>query len=294
MYSVVSPLLGRVDLDRAADHRTDETWLAQAWSTGLVMMLTDEGEVPITEAADGPHVQWRESSSVDQTIDRVLLGIFDDRARFMVNGRRDIKADGWQDLRGVGVQLPEVEASFFVEALGISNWHRTHRHCPRCGAPTRYVEAGWSTECTADQSRHFPRTDPAVIMLVNDGADRCVLGRQAAWPEGRFSILAGFVEPGETAEQAVRREVAEEVGLTVTDVRYVGSQPWPFPASLMLGYVATVTGSEQIVRADGEIAEAAWFSKDDIRQQRGMQMLPNELSIAYHIINGWISGELDA
>lgn len=293
MYSIVSPLLGRVDLDRAAEHRSDDEWLQTAWESALVMVLTDKSEVPITEGPDGPSVQWRESATVDANVDRVLLGRYEDRARFVVGGRRDIKADGWQDLRGVGDQLPEVDAGFFAEAVGITNWHRSHQHCPRCGAPTRYIEAGWSTECTADQSRHFPRTDPAVIMLVHDGADRCVLGRQEAWPEGRFSILAGFVEPGETAEQAVRREVAEEVGLSVTDVRYVGSQPWPFPASLMLGYVATVTGSEEIVRADGEIAEAAWFSKDDIRQQRGMQMLPNGLSIAYHIINGWITGELD-
>lgn len=292
MTGLVSPTLGRYDLDRAAMRRSDDEWLAQAWTAGRVLILTEKLEAPIAEQSDGPALQWRDSSTFPSDIERVFLGIYEDKATFVVRGRRDFKADGWMDLRAVGEDLSPAHAALLVEAVAISQWHDSHRSCPRCGAPTEYVEAGWSTQCTNDGSRHFPRTDPAVIMLVHDGADRCVLGRQPSWPGGRFSVLAGFVEPGETAEQAVRREVEEEVGLKVTDVHYVGSQPWPFPASLMLGFVARVEGSEQIVMNDGEIAEATWFSKDDIRGGRGLEVLPTPISIAYHIIDGWLNGEL--
>ena len=139
----------------------------------------------------------------------------------------------------------------------------------------------------------FPRTDPAVIMLVHDGGDRVVLGRQAVWPPGRFSILAGFVEPGESAEAAVAREVAEEVGLRVTDVRYVGSQPWPFPQSLMLGFVARADGGPTSCVLDpDEIEEARWFTRDELRVgRRAAGALPPPVSIARHILDRWVAGE---
>ena len=148
------------------------------------------------------------------------------------------------------------------------------------------VNGGWVRRCPADGSEHFPRTDPAVIMLVHDGGDRCVLGRQAVWPEGRFSILAGFVEPGESAEAAVAREVDEEVGLAITDVTYAGSQPWPFPSSLMLGYTTRATGSELNLR-DGELAEARWFTRDEVRARA--VRLPPPVSIAHRIITDWVA-----
>jgi NAD+ diphosphatase len=139
-----------------------------------------------------------------------------------------------------------------------------------------------------DDSEHWPRVDPAVIMLVHDGADRCVLGRQAGWPSGRFSILAGFVEPGESAEAAVEREVGEEVGLTVTEVRHIASQPWPFPSSLMLGFIARAVGDLTLHRTDGELAEAGWFSREQIRRREGIGGLPPPVSIARRIIDDWI------
>lgn len=292
MTGLVSPTLGRYDVDRAAERRTDEAWLAKAWADGRVLVLTEKFEAPIAEESAGPALQWRDSSGYADDVERVFLGIYEDTPTFVVRGKRDIKADGWMDLRAVGVELSPEHAALLVEAVAICRWHESHRACPKCGAPTEYVDAGWSTECTNDGSRHFPRTDPAVIMLVHDGADRCVLGRNEAWPEARFSVLAGFVEPGETAEQAVRREIYEEVGLRVTDVHYVGSQPWPFPASVMLGFVARVDGSEEITLHDGEIAEAAWFSRDDLRGTGGPKVLPTPISIAYHIIHGWLEGEL--
>ena len=138
----------------------------------------------------------------------------------------------------------------------------------------------------------FPRTDPAVIMLVHDGADRVVLGRQAVWPPGRFSILAGFVEPGESAEAAVAREVAEEVGLRVTDIRYVASQPWPFPQSLMLGFTARVDGDPTLHLDEDEIEEARWFTRDELRSGAGPRVLPPPVSIARHIIDRWVEGTL--
>jgi NAD+ diphosphatase len=138
----------------------------------------------------------------------------------------------------------------------------------------------------------FPRTDPAVIMLVHDGGDRCVLGRQAVWPPGRLSIQAGFVEAGEAAEGAVAREVAEEVGLEVGDIRYVGSQPWPFPQSLMLGFVARAENPGPLVLDPDEIEEARWFTRDELRSGAGPRALPPPVSIARHILDRWIAGEL--
>jgi NAD+ diphosphatase len=168
---------------------------------------------------------------VDSSQEYVFLGEHDGTAYAVVRSARDLHADRWLGLREIGAELPEVEAGLLVEAIALAQWHDRHLYCPRCGRQTASEQAGWVRRCTQGHEQ-FPRTDPAVIMLVHDGADRCILGRQAVWPAGRFSILAGFVEPGESAEAAVAREVFEEVGVTVTDVRYAGSQPWPFPSSL--------------------------------------------------------------
>ena len=142
--------------------------------------------------------------------------------------------------------------------------------------------------CVEDGSEHFPRTDPAMIVLVTDGADRCVLGRQPGWPAGRYSTLAGFVEPGESAEQAVVREVREETGLTVSDIRYRGSQPWPFPASLMLGFTAQCDAGAEPVAQDGELEDVRWFTRDELRD--GKALLPTSVSIAYLLITDWLQG----
>ena len=178
------------------------------------------------------------------------------------------------------------------QAIGILEWHERNRFSPLSGAADddRARTAGCSAT-RATGTEHFPRTDPAVIMLVHDGGDRVVLGRQAVWPPGRFSILAGFVEPGESAEAAVAREVAEEVGLRVTDIRYVTSQPWPFPQSLMLGFVARAEGDD-ILRLDpDEIEEARWFTRDELRAGDGPRALPPPVSIARHILDRWVAGE---
>jgi NAD+ diphosphatase len=181
-----------------------------------------------------------------------------------------------------------------THAVALANWHAVHTHCPRCGAVTVPEQAGHSRRCPVDGSEHFPRLDPAVIMLVTDPDDRCLLARNAQWPERRVSILAGFVEPGESAEQAVAREVLEETGISVTGARYVGSQPWPMPHSLMLGFRARATGSLRIVVDSDEIAEARWFSRDELRASvaSGEIRLPPPVSIAHRIIESWYGSDL--
>ena len=198
------------------------------------------------------------------------------------------------DLREAAALLNDRDAGLFTHAVALANWHATHTHCPRCGTPTVTVAAGHAQRGPADGSEHFPRVDPAVIMLVTDPDDRCLLARNRRWPERRVSILAGFVEPGESAEQAVAREVGEETGITVARVRYVGSQPWPMPQSLMLGFRASAAGDLEIQVDDEEIAEAHWFSRDELRSALASReiLLPPPVSIAHRLIQSWYGEEL--
>ena len=178
--------------------------------------------------------------------------------------------------------------------MALANWHDTHTHCPVDGTPTVPGPGGHFTVCPKDGTEHFPRTDPAVIMLVTDPDDRCLLARNAAWPGRRVSILAGFVDPGESVEQAVIREVAEETQIKVTNVRYVGSQPWPMPRSLMLGFRAEAPAGQAIVVDREEIAEAYWFSRDELLAAIKAReiALPPPVSIARQIIEQWYGGPL--
>ena len=200
-------------------------------------------------------------------------------------------------LRMIGPSLASEDASLGVHAVGIARWHEKHRFCATCGAPSEPAQAGHVRICTACAAHHFPRTDPAVIMLITDDQDRALLGRQPVWPEGRFSTLAGFVEPGESLEDAVRREVAEEVGVEVGEVRYAGSQPWPFPASLMLGFFGSAVtahhGAEIRVDHD-EIAEARWFTRDEVTEMTASAdlLLPPNVSISRALIQAWHGGTI--
>ncbi|QGQ18791.1 NAD(+) diphosphatase [Cellulomonas sp. JZ18] len=196
--------------------------------------------------------------------------------------------DGWRSLRVVGAALDARDAGLATTAVALDAWHDRHPRCPRCGAATRVAQAGWSRVCDVDASEHYPRTDPAVIMAVVDDDDRLLLGHAAAWPEGRWSTLAGFVEAGESAEQAVRREVREETDVVVDRVEYRGSQPWPFPASLMLGYRAHAVRTE--VTVDGqEMAAARWFSREELARavDEGSVLLPGRASIARALVEEW-------
>jgi NAD+ diphosphatase len=197
-------------------------------------------------------------------------------------------------LREAGPLLSDRDAGLLTHAVALANWHETFTHCPRCGSPTNPISSGHARKCPVDGSEHFPRVDPAMIVLVTDPDDRCLLARNALWPERRVSILAGFVEAGESAEQAVIREVHEETSVVVGAVGYLGSQPWPMPQSLMLGFRAEATSVDIQVDAN-EIAEARWYSRDDLRKAvaNGELLLPPPVSIAHRIIESWYGSDLD-
>ncbi|SEN13640.1 NAD(+) diphosphatase [Cryobacterium luteum] len=205
--------------------------------------------------------------------------------------------DRWVGLRTVATVLGDRDAGLFTEALGVLNWHASHGHCPRCGAATTVEEGGWVRRCPVDNSQVFPRTDPAVIVLITDADDRILLGSNAMWENNRYSLLAGFVEPGEALEAAVIREMFEESGLRVTDPVYVGSQPWPFPASVMCGFTARLADDQQAhdLLPDGaEILALRWFSRQELSEAGEWMLLPGPSSIAHAMIERWLGAPLSA
>ncbi len=289
-----TPGLSRSTVDRDAGTRDDPDALARAWERARVLVVED-GTATVLEE-DRPRLVLVPSTEAPEG-DRLYLGTDDDGPLFAVAGQAPRRLGARRlGLRDVGVLLDDHDAGLLVHAVGLTNWHAAHPRCPRCGTPTEVVCGGSVRRCPQDGSDHFPRTDPAVIMLVHDGADRCVLGRQASWPEGRFSTLAGFVEPGESAEQAVVREVDEEAGIAVTDVEYVTSQPWPFPSSLMLAFRARAEGALVPFGRDRELAEVRWFTREEVLGSgrwgtaSGLQTPPS-ISVAWHLITGWAEGE---
>lgn len=213
-------------------------------------------------------------------------------AGLQAGGPVDAKLARFADLRDVGPLIGHQPGAILAYARGLTFWHARHRFCGVCGAPTRATEAGHVRCCTneACKAQHFPRTDPAVIMLVTDG-DRVLLGRQKIWPPGQHSVLAGFVEPGESLEDAVAREVEEEVGLKVRDIRYQSSQPWPFPASIMLGFTCVADSVEPKVNTD-ELESARWFTREEIRNcpENDTFRLPRRVSISRRLIEDWKAG----
>ncbi|MGI9823872.1 NAD(+) diphosphatase [Agromyces sp. Marseille-Q5079] len=203
----------------------------------------------------------------------------------------------WVGLRQAASQLESREAGLFTQAVAIANWHAASAFCPRCGGPTELAESGWSRRCTVDGGSIFPRTDAAVIVLVTDSEDRVLLGSNAMWESNRFSLLAGFVEPGESLEHAVVREIGEEAGLAVRDVEYAGSQPWPFPASLMLGFTARAESARPApkVTPDGvEILELRWFTRDELAAALPEVGFPGRTSIAGWLLERWFGAPIDS
>jgi NAD+ diphosphatase len=295
--------LSRSAVDRNADRRRDDSWLEQRWSdprTRVLQVQPGRGWVHDSGVGDRPTLALVPSAAA-RPGERYLLGTDTDDITYFAVRVEDPDAVTAQlpttrsvGLREVGLLLDDRDAGLLVHAIALANWHASHRHCPRCGARTEVAVAGAERHCPSDGSAHFPRTDPAVIMTVVDAADRLLLGRQEQWPVGRFSTLAGFVEPGEDAERAVAREVMEEAGVAVRDVRYLGSQPWPFPASLMLGFTA-VTDTPELATADGvELAEVRWFTRESILDDiaRADLVLSAQLSIARRLIEHWYGGPL--
>ena len=200
------------------------------------------------------------------------------------------KAVGFSTVREIGSLLAMRELELGLHALALSNWHRAHPRCPKCGGATRVDLGGAARFCDADQSQHHPRTDSAVIVLVKDRKDRILLGHQPIWPEGRFSTFAGFLEPGETFEQCVAREVLEESAVRVSELKYLGSQPWPFPASIMIAFEA-VTDNPDDARGDGEeITDVRWFSRAELKAAAADRslLLPPSISVARKMIERWL------
>jgi NAD+ diphosphatase len=264
-------------LDRAAERRSDEAWLAAARNDprARALVVGPTGVALAGEAPDLVPLNGREGS---------FLGIAEDGVPlFVVPAPDDAELTG---LREAAAILSQADAGLVAYASALAHWHDTHRYCGVCGEPTEVREAGHSRRCPNGHVHH-PRTDPVVIMLVSD-RDRLLLGRRPPWPPGRYSCLAGFVEPGESLEAAVAREVLEEAGVTVGAVEYRLSQPWPFPLSLMLGFEATYASGEAHV-ADAELEDVAWFTRDEILA--GTPLLPPPFTIARRLIDGWLAGK---
>ncbi len=287
---LIEPVLSRSAVDRAVERRDDQRWLDNAWTNGQLLVLDEEGRSAVFDEGDGPTLVLAEAAVNGDRNSAWLLGVDHSveggQSIWATRGTPPVRLGARRlGLREVGATLNARDAGLLVAAVALTNWHDTHPRCPRCGAATEVIQAGWQRVCPTDGSAHFPRTDPAVIVLVHDGGDRCLLGRQPVWPPGRYSTLAGFVESGESAEAAVRREVAEESGVIVDDVRYRASQPWPFPASLMLGYEARVIGGHAET-VDRELEDVRWLSKDELRA--GAVLLPPPSSIAHWLITTWL------
>jgi len=308
----VTPLdslaLSRGTVDRLTEKRADPEWLDAAWadpgtrvlvvSDGQALARIDDARIDDAQIDDGSAALIFVAPDQAPNGTRFLLGQddADGTVYFGVSGPLPPAPDGARPaaLREVGTLLGDRDAGLLTHAVALANWHDTHTHCPIDGTPTVPGPGGHFTVCPADGTEHFPRTDPAVIMLVTDPDDRCLLARNAAWPGRRVSILAGFVDPGESAEQAVIREVAEETQIKVTNVRYVGSQPWPMPRSLMLGFRADAPAGQDIVVDRDEIAEAYWFSRDELLAAIKAReiALPPPVSIARQIIEQWYGAPL--
>jgi NAD+ diphosphatase len=297
-------------LDRAAGRRTDPAWVAaQAASLRARAVLAGDDGVHVTAASE-PRLALLPLAGLDAA-EPLLLGLDAAGPVFAVDA--ELAADGAprpavgalgegpQDpatgtrplgLRAAAASLPQADAGLAAHAAALVNWHRRHRHCAACGTPTAVAEGGIVRRCPSCGIDHHPRTDPVVIMLVTDGDRRVLLGRQASWPPRRYSALAGFVEPGESLEEAVAREVREEAGVEVGPPEYVASQPWPFPTSLMLGFTAPWRSGEPR-RVDAELEDVRWFTRDDVaaavaERDDGPLGVPPRFAIARRLLERWL------
>lgn len=303
------PRLGYTDsrLERAADRRPDTVAIATLAADPRAAFYLMGGEMIVLKKASPQHealFSFEEARALGPALETIFLGLADGAPRFGVGlppqsaealkSRDDLLVT---DLRSIAVQgltrpddLPPI-----AEAKAVLHWHARHRFCANCGAPTQVVDAGWRRDCPSCQAQHFPRTDPVVIMLPVDG-DRCLLGRSARFAPTMWSCLAGFLEPGEAIEDAVRRETLEEAGIACGRVKYFASQPWPFPSSLMIGCHAEAINRDIVVDRE-ELEDARWFSKDEavamlLRRHPDGLTMPPPVAIAYHIARAWVEDEI--
>ncbi|MFL5825871.1 MAG: NAD(+) diphosphatase [Thermoleophilaceae bacterium] len=280
-------------LDRAAARRTDEAWLngRLADPTTRALPVAPEGPYLHCEGDDCAAALVPLSEVADAAAELILLGVDSHGALFAATLDSSPALDGAAPLglREAAFRVDQAEGGLLAYATALANWHRRHRFCANCGNATHTAEAGFVRACPRCGTVHHPRTDPVVIMLVHDG-DRVLLGRQASWPPGRYSALAGFVEPGESLEEAVAREVREESGVAVDEPRYRSSQPWPFPSSLMLGFFARYAGGDART-VDAELEDVRWFSREELEaaaRGEGDFLLPPPIAIARRLIDEWL------
>jgi NAD+ diphosphatase len=294
-------------LDRASDRRTNAAWLAEQLaspdSLGFAMW---NGRPFVEKASEGGDLQIaylpaRLVGELAGGAERLLfMGLWKDTAVFAVDIEGGVDpSDGvlqglgkFEDLRAVALRVPGPDAGILATAKSMFEWRRRHKHCAACGEPSQAMDGGWKRKCPACETEHFPRTDPVVIMLPYHG-DRCMLGRQEAWPKGMFSALAGFLEPGESIEEACARELNEEAGLHAVTVRYHSTQPWPYPSSLMIGLIAEVE-DEEGAPDQTELSEVRWFTRAEARELLDGKLegvaAPNKLAIAHQLIKAWVDG----
>lgn len=292
-----------VGLNRVSERRGDRDWLESLLRADETLVLPMWRSRNLVIRGDDAHavvLRGGEARGLFEVAKEVvLLGLKGDVAHFAVDlshidephGHAPLPNEAeFVDLRSVSVMLPRDVGGLLAYAKGMLHWHQRHLFCGVCGSPTKSREAGFVRVCTNPDcgTHHFPRTDPAVIMLISRG-DRAVLGRKAEWPEHMYSTLAGFVEPGESLEDAVAREVMEEVGIAITNIRYHSSQPWPFPSSLMLGYYADALSDEIVMNPD-ELEDARWFTRAELAEGgAGIKHRPRSDSIARRLIEEWVN-----
>ncbi|NZA25532.1 NAD(+) diphosphatase [Luteimonas sp. SJ-92] len=277
-------------LDRAEHLRTDTAAIAALWPNARVLLLDDDGRA-LADGQLAPYLPEAASLAELDPVAAVFLGLHGGQGWFALSaGAFAERAPERIDLRTAAATWPVMEATAFAQARAVLHWRARQRHCGACGGALTFVRAGWLGHCGPCALEHYPRTDPAVIVAVSDGA-RLLLGRQAGWPPRRWSVLAGFVEPGETLEQTVAREVFEESRVRVRASRYLASQPWPFPGSLMLGFEADAEPDEPVV--SDELEAARWFGRDEIgaalrgeTRDAGLLLSPR-ISISRWLVEQW-------
>jgi NAD+ diphosphatase len=290
-------------IERAAERRNDQTWLAAAAADARAAAYVIGGEQIVLRKSGEqfiPTFSLPEARAFGGNTETVFLGLLDGAPRFGIGIEPAVaaalKEHGTHfviDLRSIAVQglVSADDLPPLAEAKALLNWHLKHRFCSNCGAPTLPVQGGWKRDCARCKTEHFPRTDPVVIMLAIDG-DTCVLGRSARFVPTMWSCLAGFIEPGESFEDAVRREVREEVGINCGRVEYFASQPWPFPTSLMIGCHAEALSRDIVVDRE-ELEGARWFTRDEaasmlLRKHPDGLTTPPPVAIAHHLIRSWV------
>ena len=278
------------DLDRVDHHRTSAEWVANLWRDSEARLLKLDDRSRFTTNVGGSKLRMTKPFVEYDSQRHRLLGLLNGSPIFVVEALTEGEV---HDFREVAFQLTDNERDVAATASAVCNWHRAERYCGRCGAETLVINGGYARHCPRCAIDHFPRTDPAVIVGVLDEHDRLLLGGQPTWGN-RVSVLAGFVEVGESLEQAIHREIAEEADIEVGETRYFGSQPWPFPRSLMVGYFARAASTEICVDAD-ELEHAAWMSRGDVRDAvaAGEIKLPGASSIASRMIEAWLDGQAD-